>query len=99
MFSFDKAFELIKKQRAAEKPVYEIEGIPINSNWVKKMDRFYNLPLTLDEQYIINSSTVVESDIQDLQFRLKRKLRYSELQILQLTSDNGIMIMDNDFQP
>lgn len=55
--------------------------------------------MTKDEEFIIKNSSVLESDIQDLQYRLKRKLHYSELQILKLTSDHGIMIRENDFKP
>ena len=75
------------------------KSVQVNPGWVKKMDVFYNLPLTKDEIYLTINSTVHEYDIRDLQFRLKRKLSYSELQIVKLTSDHGIMIGENDFKP
>lgn len=99
MLGLEKVFKLWKDQRNSLPPTFEIEGILEKKRWLKEIDRFYNLPLTLDEQFIVSNSSVVESDIQDLQFRLKRKLSYSELKILKLTSDNGIMIRDGDFQP
>lgn len=99
MLELEKIFKLWKEQKSSSQLSCKIDVVPENPGLVKKMNHFYNLPISKDEQYIINNSTVEESDIKDLQFRLKRKLRYSELKILELTSDHGIMIREDDFQP
>lgn len=65
----------------------------------KMHDSFYKLPLTVNERFLLENSSLEEYEIRDLQHRLKRKLRFSELAILKLTSEHGLMIRDGDFQP
>ena len=99
MLGLDKFLEPWKRLRGSISQSFEVKDILENSGLVKKMDMFYNLPMTQDEVYLTINSTIDEGEIRDLQFRLKRKLSYSELQILKLTSDHGIMIKENDFKP